>query len=111
MPINVSNDPPRMRHSPKNQAIHIKIKIKRPTLKCGHFAARLLASFYHIWLETPIYLAKQALQWIGKSVAYLKQEHQHMVIAIKRNDEYLTAPNSHIKFEPDDILILLGPTS
>lgn len=47
--------------------------------------------------------------WVGKSVAYLKHEYKHIVIAIKRNDEYLSAPDSHIRFKRDDILIILGP--
>jgi len=46
--------------------------------------------------------------WIGKTVADLRRRREQLVIAIKRDGEYISAPLPEETIQADDILILLG---
>lgn len=46
----------------------------------------------------------------GKTVGHLQQERGQMAVAIKRNGEFLYAPNPDTIFEPNDSIIILGKT-
>lgn len=46
----------------------------------------------------------------GKTVGHLQQERGQMAVAIKRNGEFLYAPNPETLFEPNDSIIILGQT-
>ena len=48
--------------------------------------------------------------WIGQTVASLKQQTSQLVVAIKRDNDYLYAPDGEETLKSDDVLIVLGPT-
>ena len=49
-------------------------------------------------------------EWIGQTVAALKQQQSQLVVAIKRNGQFIYAPDSDEVFAPNDILIVMKAT-
>lgn len=47
---------------------------------------------------------------VGETAAKLKERTEQMVVAIKRDGEYIYAPDPDVSLKRDDILIVLGPT-
>ncbi|MBV7336153.1 NAD-binding protein [Chloroflexi bacterium TSY] len=50
-------------------------------------------------------------EWIGKTVGELKQRRNQLTVAVKRNGEFLYAPDLDLIFEADDSVIVLGKTA
>ncbi|MCP4424966.1 MAG: hypothetical protein GY803_10770 [Chloroflexi bacterium] len=46
--------------------------------------------------------------WVGKTVADLRRQHEQLVIAIKRDGAYTSAPLPEETLQIDDVLILFG---
>ncbi|MEM7344087.1 MAG: NAD-binding protein [Chloroflexota bacterium] len=47
-------------------------------------------------------------KWVGQTVEDLRQKQGRIVVAIKRKDQYMSAPAPGEIFEADDILIVIG---
>ena len=49
-------------------------------------------------------------EWIGKTVAELKQNLAQLVLAIKRDGEFIEAPNNAEHLVTNDVLIIMRST-
>lgn len=93
-------------------------EIRLPTVVSGYqMASHLLNPEFSQWWSDMLLHDTQRIgdaavadhpHWAGKTVADVRRHHEQLVIAIKRGDEYISAPLPEQTIQADDVLILLG---
>ncbi len=93
-------------------------EVRHPGAVTGYqVASHMLNPEYSLWWNQVINSSQHRFgdtavsdhpDWIGKTVADLRQQHEQLVIAIKRNEAYISSPTLDEMIQKDDILILFG---
>lgn len=95
-------------------------EIRLPTVVSGYqMASHLLNPEFSQWWSQMLHNDTQRFgdatvadhpDWVGKSVSDLRREADQLVIAIKREGEYISAPLPEETIQTKDVLILFGKT-
>lgn len=96
-------------------------QIRLPTVVSGYqMASHLINPVFSEWWSDMMLnntrrfgdaAADDHPDWVGKNVADLRRHHDQLVIAIKRDGKYISAPLPEEKIRAGDVLVLLGNAS